>query len=466
MKFIKVFTTIIFSLIIFIPIVTFNFTPNTSSQIDNRMLTENPFSKESLASGTDLTENIENYVNDRIGFRDEMILGYTILNDKLFGKMVHPSYTYGKDGYVFGEGLTTTNTYSDFHESFADMVKEIQDYCTLRDVPFLFVLNPAKPAVLSEFIPDGINYDRSWVDQFLSALEEREVRYVDNTQTLREQTVRGEVVFNQKYDANHWNDLGAYYGTNAILSALQNDFPKVELNHLEDFTVSQIRQTSLPVSQFPINELVPSIDLHLDDLIVKTPEFQEELQMHPSYQTFSYYQNPDKMEQGAPKVLVFQGSYMNKFGYKYLANAFGEAIYVHDYQNVLNFPYYYNIFKPDCVVFEVAEYTFSNIYFDYETMKNLDMNPPLDSIEALEIPKSLEHLSTEQITVEKGSQLTKIYWSTDLSYDYVWLSLGTETYDMKETENGYEVTILTENYNPGTKIEILSYDGKSIIAYQ
>ena len=65
-------------------------------------------------------------------------------------------------------------------------------------------------------------------------------------------------------------------------------------------------------------------------------------------------------------------SYMNEYGTEYLKNGFGEYIYVHDYQNVLNFPYYVNMFQPDCVIFEVAEYTFSNEYFDYEKMKNLD----------------------------------------------------------------------------------------------
>lgn len=227
MKLIKAFTIVIFSMIVLIPVVTFNFKPNASSVIDNRMLTENPFSRESLESGGDLTEKIENYVSDRLGFRDEMILCYTIFNDRLFSKMVHPSYTYGKDGYVFGAGLTTVqDTYSEFHEAFADMVKQIQDYCTERDIPFLFVFEPAKPAVLSEYILDGINYDRTWVEHFFDALEERGVRYVDNTETLREKTEQGEVVFNQKYDAGHWNDLGAFYGTNAILAELQKDFRK------------------------------------------------------------------------------------------------------------------------------------------------------------------------------------------------------------------------------------------------
>lgn len=191
MKIIKIITIIIFLAVVLLPVATFNFKPNASSMIDNRILTENPFSSESLESGGDLTQKIENYVNDRIGFRDEMILSYTVLNDRLFGKMVHPSYTYGKDGYVFGGGLTTVEEpYSEFHQAFADMVKQIQDYCTDRNIPFLFVFNPAKPAILSEYIADGINYDRSWVDQFFNALEERGVRYLDNTKTLLEKKNR------------------------------------------------------------------------------------------------------------------------------------------------------------------------------------------------------------------------------------------------------------------------------------
>ena len=72
-----------------------------------------------------------------------------------------------------------------------------------------------------------------------------------------------------------------------------------------------------------------------------------------------------------PGVLVFQGSYMNGLGYKYLQNAFGKDSLIQDYHNVLNFPYYYNIFKPEYVIFEVAEYTFSDNYFDSEKMKTL-----------------------------------------------------------------------------------------------
>ncbi|MGT2964378.1 alginate O-acetyltransferase AlgX-related protein [Streptococcus acidominimus] len=468
MKIIKILTIIVFSLIILIPVVTFRSAPHISSEIDNRMLAENSFSQELLKdSEADLTHNIEEYVNDRIGFRDEMILAYTILNDGLFGKMVHPSYRYGKEGYVFGAGLTTpAYQYDDYHEQFANMVKSIQEYCEERNIPFLFVLNPAKPAVLPEYIPAGIDYNRDWVENFLAALDQRKVCYVDNTITLRKETERGNVVFNQKYDANHWNDLGAFYGTNAILSEVKQDFPSVQMNQLKDFEVSSQLESSLPVSQFPIHESVPIIRLPIQDIVTsKTELFKDELQLDPAYQAFAYYQNLSHSNKEFPRVLMFQGSYMNKFGYKYLANAFGEYIAVHDYQNILNFPYYYNIFRPDMVILEVAEYTFSNDYFQYDKMKQLAMNPPLSSISYTDASTTRLPLPTNDIRIEKGKALAKIDWQTNPTYQHVWFMLDEQVYDMERVDNGYTVTLLSENISENPKIELIAQDDQYIVWY-
>ena len=241
MKYLKALTTVVFIIIILIPILTFNFEPHVISEIDNRFLTENPFAEGASASADELLANCKNYISDRIGFRDEMILGYTVLNDRLFGSMLHPAYSYGEDGYIFsGHISTVADGYSEYHEAFADMVKCLQDYCAERGIPFVFVFNPAKSTVLNEHISKGINYDRSWVDQFLKALDDRGIRYVDNTELLKEKTAQGEVVFNQKFDAAHWNDLGAYYGTNSILAELQKDFSAIQLNSIDNFTVSQV----------------------------------------------------------------------------------------------------------------------------------------------------------------------------------------------------------------------------------
>ena len=448
MKIIKTITILLFCSIIIVPAIFFNFESNSASAIDNRMLTENPFSAEALASGGDLTANIESYVNDRIGFRDDMILAYTVLNDKVFGKMTHPSYVYGKDGYVFGAGLTTSaDQYTEFHEAYADMVKEIQDYCEDRGVPFLFVFDPAKPAVLTEYVADGINYDRSWIDDFLAALDERGVNYLDNTVTLREKYAAGEVVFNQKYDANHWNDLGAYYGTTAMLEAMQKDNPDVHVNEPDELTISSTLQTSLPVSEFPIHEEVPAISMDLSGVENLTSLYNEEVYRHPSHQGFGYYCNEERLTEGSPRTLVFQGSYMNGFGSKYMMNALGEYIYVHDYQNVIDFAYYFNIFQPEYVVFEVGEYTLNSNYFDFDRMSAFDLNPVLSEVEKDEEKITIVQLELENpvLSVEQGETLTKIYWRTDETLRYAWLCLDRE-YDMTLTEQGWMVTVPTETY--------------------
>lgn len=329
----KIISIVLFTSIIFLPLILLNTEANSVSLIDNRTLTENPFSLEG-----DLTENIEDYVNDRIGLRDEMITAYTVLNDRLFTKMVHPSYSYGKDGYVFGAGLTTENEFSDFHIAFADMVEEIQDYCLDRDVPFLFVFNPAKPAVYQDKIKDGVNYNREWVGLFFDELDKRNINYLDNTDTfisLREEGIEG---FNQKYDANHWNDLGAFYGTQAMLESLNQMNDSIELNDLKDLSYSEDLQTSLLVSKFPINEKTPKIGLKagIENLL---GDYSEELDLDDSYKAFAYYLNPGLENSDTPKVLCFQGSYMNDLGDRFLANALEEIICVHNYQNVINFPY-------------------------------------------------------------------------------------------------------------------------------
>lgn len=438
MKLLKITALILFAAIIITPLCCFNLETDSVSAIDNRMLTENPFNLEG-----DLTNNIQSYINDRIGFRDEMITAYTVLNDRMFGKMVHPSYCYGKDGFVFGAGITTYNGFSDYHVVFADMVSEIQTYCADRNVPFLFVFNPAKPAVYQDKIADGVNYNREWVDLFFAELDKRNVNYLDNTQTLVKLRENGIDGFNQKFDANHWNDLGAFYGTKAMLEQMAQVCDNIHVNELDEFTVLQKQETSLLVSKFPINEYVPSISLNISKSSLYQDYFPE-IEINDSYQGFGYYVNNSDRVKETPSVLVFQGSYMNSYGCKYMINAFEKYVHIHDYQNVLNFPYYYNIFQPECVIFEVAEYTFSNAFFNYDNMKNIDYNPPLTSLEK-DMYKAV-HYEKDDISVEKGKTLTEILWHTEEAYQYVWIEIDGNYYDMQKTDGGYRVTIETKRY--------------------
>ena len=224
MKKIKIITVVLFFVLLAIPVITFNWKENVVSEIDNRNLTNNPFGDNYVIDGEmDLSGALEDYVQDRIGLRSEMISAYTLLYDRVFGEMVHPSYMYGKDGYVFA-GVSYTE-FGEYHIAFSDMIKRVQDYCADRNVPFVFMFDPSKATVLRDKLADGINYNNDWVEEFFEALNDRGINYVDNTELMIEKTEEGEDVFNQKYDAGHWNDLGAFYGVNSVLEDLKKIFP-------------------------------------------------------------------------------------------------------------------------------------------------------------------------------------------------------------------------------------------------
>ncbi len=432
MKRIRIVAGICFFILLMVPVFLFNREENVVSRIDNRALTNNPFGSNFEAEGeVDLTDTIETYIQDRIGLRDEMIQGYTVLNDRLFHEMVHPTYMYGKDGYVFKKAELNRD-FDEYHMSFADMVEKIQKYCEEREVPFLFVFEPSKNSLLSDQLPDGINYNNEWVVQFEEELDKRGIHYIDNTELLREKYDQGEMVFNKQYDAGHWNDLGAFYGVNHLLEAMKQDVPEVHINEMEEFDIGQILRTSLPVSNFAIHENVPYFT-GKDEVEERTEKYDEELERDERYTHFGYTVNEQRLLEGSPKTLVFQGSYMNEIGSKFLENSLGEYIAVHDYQNVMNIDYYFNIFKPDYVIFEVAEYVFTDEYFFSPAMKEMDLNPAIDMWEEKEA--EIKPIGELNVSVKEGSRLASVeVENLPADTKYAYLVSDGEVFDLRKRE--------------------------------
>ena len=219
----------------------------------------------------------------------------------------------------------------------------------------------------------------------------------------------------------------------------------IKPNDLNDFNLEYETETSLPVSNFRINEDVPVMTLksNVKDI---TERYSDEIMLDEQYRYFEYITNPNKLEENSPRVLVFQGSYMNNFGRIFLQNSFGEYIAIHDYQNVLNLPYYFNIFNPDYVVFEVAEYTLTDNYFSFEKMNNLNLNEKFEIIVSKETDSTENDLNKDELIIEQGNTLTTIIWDKEIN-DNTWLFLDKE-YDMIQNESGYYfLSIPNDIYN-------------------
>ena len=236
------------------------------------------------------------------------------------------------------------------------------------------------------------------------------------------------------------------------------------VNDISEFNQTTKTETTLPVSKFPINETVPVYTAKTKARDI-TSRFTG-LPLDKNYNHFGYTINDQRKKEGSPRALVFQGSYMNSYGHKYYENAFGECVQVHNYQNVLNLPLYYNIFNPQVVVFELAEYTLKSAYFDFDKVKNISFNPELKSLKGtFEAPKSLSY---DAVSIEKNkdARYTTITWKADEDPQYVWLVLE-KAYDMQKGSDGtYSVIVPTaeiDKENVGVKIK--AYVNNDIYVY-
>lgn len=447
MKQVRIIFIVTFFAILGVPIVLFNHEKNAVSKIDNKVLTENPFGADAEPVD-DLTDALESFVSERIGLRDQMILSYIVANDRLFGEMVHPNYMYGEDGHVFFKA-GAVKTYGEFEDAYVNMLCEIQKYCDDRNISFVFVYQPSKTDVLRDKLPKGYIYNNDWTDTFFQKLDENGVNYVDNSVPMEQCMEDGIEVFNVKYDAGHWNDTGAFYGMNYILSNLNQFDPSVHINDIEEFVISQKLETTLLGSQFPIHEYVPDFSIvDSDGITTVGAAYVDEIEMDSNFRYFEYTINRKRGAEGSPKALVFQGSYINEKGYKYFANSFSEYVGVHAYQNVINFDYYVNIFRPECIVFDAAEFTFSNNYFDQGGMSNFKLNKLLSSFDDYE---TLE--LDGRVVAEQGRVLTQIRLYDVVDCDYAYAVIDDQEFDMKKCMDGdtgeiyYKLSVVNDNYN-------------------
>lgn len=418
-----------------IPLLLLERHEDVTSGIDNRTLVEAP------EFGSDgYVADFEAYLQDRIGFRNKMVNAYDVINDKVFHELTHPIYTYGRDGYVFFK-MHPNNPYGDYPKVFADMVYKLQEYCESRGTKFYFIFDPEKISVYRNHLPKGVNYDDSWVDDMFSYMDELGINYVNNTQLLIDKS-KNEQVFNKVYDAGHWNDLGMFYATNALWERIHEDIPSVTPMDESEFKITKVEENVLPVSEFHISEQVPKFKLK-QSFNKKAKEWFKEIRLHPLHQAFTYEENTSVSAKNYPKILMFQGSYYNRKA-RFIVSRSSTYIGVHNYQNVLDLPYYYNIFKPDVVILDAAEYVFTDDYFDSQKMKELNLNPSLIiepssfdvQINTLKETTS-EYQSQIIANMIAGKKVDDIFLNQGINdVKYAYFLINDEVYDFIQAEDG------------------------------
>lgn len=120
---------------------------------------------------------------------------------------------------------------------------------------------------------------------------------------------------------------------------------------------------------------------------------------------------------------------------------------MHNYQNFIDFDYYFNLFKPDCVILETAEYATTCSYFDPERLQEKQLNPPYETVKhVVHAERNMEEL---EYTIDTKDAITTVSLELERPYSYGYLLLGEEEFDLQISGTLAQCSIWTEKLKDG-----------------
>lgn len=353
-KIVNIIFILCFLACMIVPAVFLNTKEKQISSIDNKMLAEWPGLDWTLKTNT----KVEDYLNDRIGFREQAIETYTELNDKLFHVMVHPLFMYGKEGQIFYKdpsyikGYQHMNTDEAYLDTFVDFLADTDTYLKEKDIEFIYFLCPDKKSIYPEYFPDSIHVNEEHpgiIDYMRRELNEKDVRYIIPDEELKA-AKEHQVVYNKFYDATHWNEDGAFIGHELIDKKIQAAFDDVKPLKRDDYLRLMEHRDTLDVAKFTIDDMVPHYAL-INDRGNDMTSYLFESVMLTDNSFYSHFTNPECGNNR--RLLVFCDSYFGNY-HKFYQDRFSEVYFLH-WHNYKYLQYYVNLMFPDMVIFETAE---------------------------------------------------------------------------------------------------------------
>ena len=214
-----IFLILVFGLLA-LPMLSMPFFRNQASA-EKREMAPFPAVMKDGAINSRFAGELDDYVRDHIGFRNQMVEGNTVLMARLFGESAEDDVILGKNGWLYYEG--TVNDYLNIPtmtpraaKNAARSLKMLQDFVKAQGADFVLAVIPNKNSLYGENMPSRYepleqagNYEL-----LLEALKEEGVNTADVYGAL---AGAGKTLYQQT--DTHWTYEGALAGWRSILAA-------------------------------------------------------------------------------------------------------------------------------------------------------------------------------------------------------------------------------------------------------
>lgn len=370
---------ICFMLMITVPLLFLNTNPEAQSQQENRMLTRWP----GLGFNGEINAWYGHYFEDRIGFREQAVRAYTAWNYYVFGEFAEKLHMFGKEGYVFPADEGYIGAYQNLRtdekliSDFTVYLKNTNDYCKQKNIPFVFVAGLDKKTVYPEFMPDSIHVhpqNLSIMKSLAGHLEQSGVPYVIPVEEYM-QAKQTRQIYNKMYDCAHWNELGEMIAIRLADEKLADQGLDVMPVREEDFDLVYEKRDRLEFAGTAIDEMVPVYQPKQNGKVKYDAKMSESV-WHIDGTNVLCYRN--KNAQSSKKILIFNDSFLNYSKHFYCGRY--RQVYLVSRQNYEALQYYVNLLRPDAVIYENAERAFVDDLYAYTHLSDVQYEPAYESV--------------------------------------------------------------------------------------
>jgi hypothetical protein len=280
------------------------------------------------------------YFDDHFGFRQQLIRAHAWVSFRALG--VSPSATVikGRDGWLFyadDSALEDYESVTPFDETelaaWRDNLVAIRDALRARGVEYVFALAPDKHVIYPEYMPATIHrqHDQYRLDQLLDYLHgHSDLRVVDLRVPLFDGKAR-ERVFH--VTDTHWNDRGAFIGSNEILRAAAP--AGVRPDSRDAFVAAEHRRPGMDLTEMlSASALFTETSLDLTPRVPRRARVLEPKDLREGYEVARVVTEIDAplagrsvSDGGLPRAVVFRDSFGTGL-IPFLSEHFSRAVYL------------------------------------------------------------------------------------------------------------------------------------------
>lgn len=343
-----------------IPLVFINCDENTILVSENRKVS--PLPHLWLEDGNfnyEFSKKFEKYMDDNIGFRDNMVITNAKIQYYIFNVLANNSDRYlGPNGeisfappYILAD-YQRINLYSeDYLKKNAESMQIISNYAEKCGAKFYYFQCWDKHSIYPEYFPNSViqNGDVSKTDELIRGLNEySDVNVISSKNVLIEGKSNYQT-FSKYGDPTHWTPRGAYISYKLLMDTVNSDNDnKYKVLDESDYDILITDQGK---------DLFGGI--HKEDMLEQfeikdVNAFKENklLTLYSEDDRHSFYVNENV--DNNDRVLIIGDSYFNGFIVDDIAESFHETIMIwHDYTCYMD--QLIDEYKPDIIILEAAE---------------------------------------------------------------------------------------------------------------